>query len=420
MLATYGRPKEIWLVPHLGEDSFGCLAPTISSLAVDCFSVPLRGVVGGILHGGLEAVHAAAKRVMPVGSNTGHLQSNATRPIQNAAQQIFLTPTPAATPSMNLKSLDVKDESFPHTQPQQPQQQQQQQHVELQCEVQQARTSTKRAIDDFVGNASKRQHCGSKVPSVQESHVGVVKEQPITEHLSVEQHHVQASDASQHGMQPCLHGLTRNTKNTPINSNSDCLKSKDDAPPDLCDSFGVIEVSSVITGSNSQPVNVVQEQTPLQPTKHDACVAETAAVKEEREAKLGPASAIALRFVEHPTGVWLNSLGQQDSSKANDSFIIDGVTVSRAAWSPSIQPHASCSTTTHVGINNGANTVSQGSATAKQPNFKLFKKGQKQLRKSGDNFVVTEPWEPAPGRSLAEMISSQPFDSQSQLPPVEL
>lgn len=123
------------------------------------------------------------------------------------------------------------------------------------------------------------------------------------------------------------------------------------------------------------------------------------------------------RRVQHPTGVWLTSLGQGTSPEGQavqESCLVDGVEVPRAACRavPNLarRPRAP-----------GAAAVAERprGRGSRGCNFKLFRKAQGQRGLPREHVVPVAPWLPAAGPPLAEIFGSQPLggDSDSQLLP---
>jgi len=130
--------------------------------------------------------------------------------------------------------------------------------------------------------------------------------------------------------------------------------------------------------------------------------------------------------VQHPTGVWLGSLGDRSllTTKQEDEATVhvDGVDVPRAAWRPVADPVVRrLAAEPSNAVSRKAAGEPQGPRSSRATrNYKLFSKAPGQRAAPRAARVVVSVWTPATERPLGELFGTQVFDSQGELPPLNL
>eukprot|EP00927_Polykrikos_kofoidii_P080112 TRINITY_DN76999_c0_g1_i1.p1 TRINITY_DN76999_c0_g1~~TRINITY_DN76999_c0_g1_i1.p1 ORF type:complete len:389 (-),score=70.92 TRINITY_DN76999_c0_g1_i1:126-1184(-) len=150
--------------------------------------------------------------------------------------------------------------------------------------------------------------------------------------------------------------------------------------------------------------------------------------KTESKEALANMAAAEVRPLEpqvHPTGVWLGMLRSPSLKMATKrEFVkIDGVDMPQAQWTPGKVEIIVPNSRGQAAAASACSQATRGAASrTHRRSFKLFRKSDGQLppARRQPTVVPVSPWAPAAGPLLSEAFCSQPMDSQSQLPPINM
>lgn len=460
--AAHGAPREVWLVPGVEEPIAAVLAEPLRRLGVRCLTVTHKAVVGGILAGHIDAVHAEAAPFLRSAAPEGSFPATQQPPAKASAPGRRRTVPWSSAAGEVPKTAVKEEESFPHTQHQQGAPMERpaalcsrqgesaappsrsgapqaplaapptpkEPAAAAQAPPPQARAAKRPAPDPGGGGEAMDPRRRPFAPWGEAARpaieagapLGAVKEQPAHDPdvgastgrpgsrlASPGRPELENVRMAAPAAQPPSGGVKlepglrepKQLEEERLTATAPLTALRPESQPQE-----ELLLGSQAKRERGDPLAEHPSQVKADPEPPRAAKAEEAK-REQSEPSGAPHAAAKTEqpVKKHPTGVWLPSLGGSDTG----SFVaLDGTDVPRAAWSPGaaavlVPPMPSqpaCRQVAHHGPRQAAGCR----------NFKAFRKAPGQLPPGRAAAVVpVAPWAPAAGPPLAELFCSQPL-----------